>query len=341
MADKMRRWTMDAVGRAQLKLAETAIPRPGNGEILVKVSAVALNYRDKLVIETGFGAELPFPFTPASDLAGIVEAVGPQVSRFRKGDRVISTFVPGWIDGKTSGTARHPAHVTLGGLLQGVLAEYVVLSQDWAVVAPTTLNDAEASTLPVAGLTAWSALVEEGKLAAGQTVVVLGTGGVSLFGLQIAAAHGAQVIVTSGEEEKLARAKSLGAAHGINRKATDWAKAVLDITDGRGADHILEIAGGANLGRSLEACAVGGRISVIGVIEGFEISGGVLPLMLKQVTVRGIIVGHRRALEDLTRAVDRTGIKPVIDAEYDLAALPAALDHLERGPFGKVVVRMR
>ena len=215
-----------------------------------------------------------------------------------------------------------------------------MLDENWAVAAPANLSDAEASALPCAGLTAWFGLIEQGHLHAGETVVVQGTGGVALLGLQIAAAHGAEVIVTSGDDGKLAKALKLGARRGINRVKEDWVEAVYRLTGDRGADHILEIAGGANLGRSIEAAAIGGRISVIGVLEGFEVSGPVGPLMVKHLTVQGIGVGHRRALEDLVRAVDRCAIKPVIDAEYKLADLPTALDHLTKGPFGKIVIRM-
>jgi NADPH:quinone reductase-like Zn-dependent oxidoreductase len=340
MSKLMKRWALGALGRDHLKLTEATVPAPGPREILVEVSAVSLNYRDKMVIEGTMPLPLAFPFTPASDLAGRVVATGAEVTRFAAGDRVISTFVPGWIDGTGPGTARTPAYTTLGGSHPGVLAEYVVLHEDWAVASPRSLSDAEASTLPCAGLTAWFALVERGRLSAGQTVVVQGTGGVALFGLQIAAAHGAEVIVTSGDDAKLARARALGARHGINRRTQDWVPEVYRITGDRGADHILEIIGGANLGRSIEAAAVGGRVHVIGVLEGFQVSGPTAPLMLKHLTIEGIGVGHRRALEDLVRAVDRAGIKPVIDAEHAFADLPAALDHLDRGAFGKVVVKV-
>jgi len=339
--DTMKRWTLKDVGRANLEFVSTAIPVPAEHEILVKVAAVSLNYRDLLLIEDGLGfAAKADPFVPASDAAGVVVAVGTAVTRFKPGDRVISTFIPGWIDGTGFGTAREPNYRTLGGAMQGVLSEYIVLDQDWAVKAPESLDDAEASTLPCAGLTAWTALVERGHLHAGQTVVVQGTGGVALFGLQIAAAHGADVIVVSGDDDKLERAKALGARHVINRKTEDWVEAVYRLTSDRGADHILEIVGGAHLGRALQAAAVFGRVSLIGVLEGFEISGHFAPLALKHLTVEGIQVGHRRGLEDFVRAADRTGLKPVLDAEYDLANLPAALDHLARGPFGKVVIRV-
>jgi len=339
--DTMKQWTLKDVGRANLEFVSTTIPAPAEHEILVKVAAVSLNYRDLLLIEDGLGfAAKADPFVPASDAAGVVVAAGAAVTRFKLGERVISTFIPGWIDGPGFGTAREPNYRTLGGAMQGVLSEYVVLDQDWAVKAPESLDDVEASTLPCAGLTAWTALVERGRLHAGQTVAVQGTGGVALFGLQIAAAHGADVIVVSGNDDKLERAKALGARHGINRNKEDWVEAVYRLTGDRGADHILEIVGGAHLGRALQAAAVFGRVSLIGVLEGFDISGHFAPLALKHLTVEGIQVGHRKALEDFVRAIDQTGIKPVVDAEYAFADLPAALDHLARGPFGKIVMNM-
>ncbi|HEV7319934.1 MAG TPA: NAD(P)-dependent alcohol dehydrogenase [Ensifer sp.] len=338
MARLMKEWTVDALGAQNLKITERAVPEPGPGEVLVRTTAVSLNFRDKLVLENGMGMPLSFPFVPGSDMAGVVEAVGRDVTRFKAGDRVISVFDPTWIDGQKPGTARHPTSYALGGLNPGVASQYVAFPEDWFVAAPESLDDGEASTLPCAGVTAWFALVEKGHPKAGDRVVVQGTGGVSLFGLQIAKAHGAEVIVTSASPDKLARARALGADHGINRASEDWAERVLEITGDQGADHILEMAGGANLGKSLQAVAVQGRISVIGVFEGAEISAPVTPVLLKSPVIQGIGVAHRRALEDLTAAVDRTGIKPVIDARYPFEQFPAALAHLDRGPFGKVVV---
>lgn len=338
MTTLMKRWTMDGIGRDRLTQTAVPIPTPDADEVLVKVSAVSLNYRDKLVIETGMGLPLTFPFVPASDMAGVVVAVGPDSSRFKIGDRVISHFSPGWIEGHNLGTARTPPYKTLGGIYPGVLAEYVCFPEDWLVHAPTTLDDAQASTLPCAALTAWFALVERGALRGGSTVVVHGTGGVALFGLQFANANGANVIVTSGSDDKLARAKTLGAAHGINRLSEDWVDAVYRLTNDRGADHILETVGGDHLGRSIDAAAMAGRISVIGVFGGFELSGPAGPLLLKGLTVQGIGVGHRRSLEDMIRAIDQLGIKPVIDARYSFADLPKALNHLDRGAFGKITV---
>ena len=340
MTETMQRWEMDGIGRERLALRQVPVAKPGRGEVLVRVAAVSLNYRDKLVIESGMGLPLVFPFTPASDLAGTVEGLGDGATRFKTGDRVISTFAPGWIDGAPLGNARTPPYRTLGGVYPGVLAHYVVFPEDWFVHAPLSLDDGEASTLSCAGLTAWVSLVERGRIHAGETVVIEGTGGVALFGLQIAKAHGARTILISGDRRKLERAEALGADHGIDRSAEDWVEAVYRITGDRGADHILELVGGSHLGRAVQAAAIGGRIHQIGVLEGFEVAAPVGPLMLKNVTIEGISVGHRRALEDFVVAIDRIGLKPVIDARYPLADLPTALDHLDRGAFGKIVVDM-
>ena len=268
MVDTMRRWEMDAIGRDRLALRNVPIPVPGRHEVLVKVAAVSLNHRDKMVIEMGRGLTLGFPFTPGSDLAGAVEALGEDAARFAVGDRVISAFTPDWIDGLRPGDPRTPSYWTLGGHYPGVLAEYVAFPQDWFVRAPATLDSVHASTL------------------------------------------------------------------------SDWVDAVRDATGGRGVDHVLEIVGGPHLGQAAQVVAVGGRISLIGALDGFEVSAPVAPLLFKDVVVQGIGTGHRRALEDLVRAVDRTGLEPVVDALYPMAELPAALDHLDRGPFGKVVIGM-
>jgi NADPH:quinone reductase-like Zn-dependent oxidoreductase len=332
----MKRWEMDKVGRDRLRLETVPVPVPQVGEVLVKVGAASLNFRDKLIIEGSMPVIRDFPFTPGSDMAGTVVAIGDGVDRVAAGDRVISTFAPGWIDGAPLGDARTPPYRTLGGYYPGVLAEYIVVPQDWLARAPATLDDAEASTLPCAGLTAWFALVERGGLHAGQTVVVEGTGGVALFGLQLARAHGAEAIVVSGNAEKREKARQLGASHVLERAG--WVEAVLDITGGQGADHVLELVGGAHLAQAVAAAAVGGQVYQIGVLEGFEVSAPVAPLMLKTLTVHGIAVGHRRALEAFVSAVDHTNLKPVIDQRYRLDDLADALDHLERGAFGKVVI---
>lgn len=342
MSKTMKQWQIAMPGRTNLKLVETAVRQPGREEILIKVAAVSLNYRDGLLIDAGFGMpeNMDQPLVPCSDLAGTVVAIGEGVGRFAVGDKVISTFIPDWIEGDGPGTARAPNGRTLGGPLQGVLGEHVTIREEWAVQAPAKLSHVEASTLPCAGLTAWTALVERGSIKAGDRVVVLGTGGVSIFGVQIALMHGAEVIVVSGDDAKLQRAKQLGAHHFINRNREDWVEAVYRITDDHGADHILETVGGPHLDKSLRAAAVTGRISMIGILDGLEVSGGFVPLAVKRVVLEGIQVGHRKGLEDLVRAFDQTEIKPVIDAVYSFDKLNDALDHLNRGPFGKIVVEL-
>jgi len=220
-----------------------------------------------------------------------------------------------------------------------MLASHVLLDAAWAVAAPATLDFAEASTLPCAGLTAWFALAETGALRPGQTVLIHGTGGVALFGLQLARLHGARAIVISGSEDKRAQTLALGASHVLMRNG-DWPAEVRRLTGGRGADHVLELASGPNLDRSLQATAQGGRVSIIGMLGGETLGASFYAMVLGRVTVQGIGVGHRRALEDLVRAVDANALKPVIAARYGFDALPAALDHLERGAFGKVVVTL-
>jgi NADPH:quinone reductase-like Zn-dependent oxidoreductase len=195
---KSRQWAVDKLGQQNLQMITAEIGDPTGRQILVRNEAVSLNYRDKMVMESGMGLDLKFPFVPVSDMAGIVEKIGPDVTRFKRGDRVISTFSPGRIEGKGLGDARNIPYKTLGGFYPGVLSDYVCFSEDWFVPAPSTLDAAEASTLPCAGLTAWFALIERGNLKAGDRVLVQGTGGVSLFGLQIAKAHGAEVSLRPG-----------------------------------------------------------------------------------------------------------------------------------------------
>ena len=333
----MRRWEMDAIGREHLRLRDVPVPVPGPREVLVCVAAVGLNYRDKMVIESGRGLPLRFPFTPGSDLAGKIAALGEGASRFAVRDRVISTATPDWIDGLRPGTARTPGYRTLGGYFPGVLAEYVVMPEEWLARPPVSLDDQQACTLPVAGLTAWFGLVERAGIRAGDTVLIPSTGGVALFGLQIAKAHGAEVIVC-GRVENEERARQVGGDHFIDAGRDDWMEQVYQLTEDRGADVVLEVIGGAHLGQSVELAAVGGKVCQIGALDGFDFTAPAMPLMLKDVTIHGIGTGSRSALERLVRAVDRAGIKPVVDSCYPLSELPAALDHLDRGAFGKIVV---
>lgn len=342
MSEMMRRWQLPAFGLDNLELVEAPVPTPGSCDLLIRVGAASLNYRDKLVVEGKLLPDRPaMPFMPVSDMAGEVVAIGNSVTRFKTGDRVMGNFWTQWIDGAPPAEmTRHG--LSLGGPLAGVLADYVVLHEDIAVAAPVSLTEAEASTLPVAALTAWFALVETGKLSADETVLVQGTGGVALFGLQIASAIGARTIVTSRSAEKLERAKALGAWGLIDSGTTpQWSDAALSLTDGRGVDHVLELVGGDNIGQSAAALSSGGRIAQIGFMKGADIVLSAVPMMLKRAVIQGITVGHRRAFEDLVRFVDARGIKPVIDRIDSFEEAPAAFAHLERGPFGKIVIDVR
>lgn len=331
----MQQWQMATLGDAALDLATVAVPTPGPGEVLVRVNAVALNYRDALMIDTGMGLPVKFPFVPGSDMAGEVVAVGDGVTRVAVGERVVNTFWDRWVDGEQA-----PAGLKVfGGTLQGVLREYAVFDEASLVRAPFTLDDVAASTLTCAGLTAWHALFGTGrKLVPGETVLMIGTGGVALFGAQLATAHGAKSIVVSGSEDKLRRAAALGVTHGVLRRE-GWADEVRQLTEGRGVEQVLELAGG-DMRETLAALAPGGKVSVIGTLGGDTLQVPVYPVLLKRVHVQGIGVGHRQGLEALVTAVDRHGIVPQVDAVYDFADFRQALSHLRRGAFGKVVVRV-
>ena len=340
MKYSMKRWILNETGRQNLKLIETEIPQPGPNEILVRVNAVSLNYRDKVIIEGGMGNGMPMPFTPGSDMSGVVEKTGSGTTRFSPGDRVISSFNANWIDGKLDNNAKNPHYDTLGYGFQGVLAEYVLINEEWLVKAPQSLTDAEASTLVCAGLTAWFALIERGNLRPGETVLVQGTGGVALFALQIAKAMGAEVFITSSSDEKLAAAAELGADHGINRKTENWVEAIYRLTNERGIDHVVDTVGGRNFADSVRAVASHGRISMIGMMDTHDVTAPGVMLLLKSPTIQGIGVGHRRALENLVNTVDKVKLKPVIDKSFSLAELPEALEQLDKGAFGKIIINM-
>ncbi|WP_197683871.1 zinc-dependent alcohol dehydrogenase family protein [Pandoraea faecigallinarum] len=331
----MQQWQMATLGEGALTLATAEVPAPGPGEVLVRVKAVSLNYRDALMIDTGMGLPVAFPFVPGSDMAGEVVAVGEDVTRVAVGERVINTFWDRWIDGEQA-----PAGLRIfGGTLQGVLREYAVFDEAALVRAPSTLDDVAASTLTCAGLTAWFALFGTGrKLRPEETVLSIGTGGVALFGAQLALAHGAKAIVVSGSEAKLARAAALGVTHGVLRQG-GWSEAVRRLTQDRGVEQVLELAGG-DMRESMAALAAGGKVSVIGTLGGDTLQLPVYSMLLKRAHVQGIGVGHRQGLETLVSSIDRHGIVPVVDAVYEFADFGQALAHLRRGAFGKVVVRV-
>jgi NADPH:quinone reductase-like Zn-dependent oxidoreductase len=337
MSDAVRRaWAV--IGSA-LELVDQPTPEPRNGEVLIRVAAASLNARDLYVIEGArVTATAGRPLILGSDAAGEVIAVGADVTRVRPGDHVASHFLTTWADGPAPANAHSQG---LGGPLQGVLATHIALPQGAVVRAPRGLSLAETATLPTAALTAWNALERQRALQTGDVVVVQGTGGVSIFALQFAVAAGATVIVTSRSDAKLEQAQALGAAAGINsRRIPAWDDAVLELTDGRGADRVIEVAGGANLGRSLRATASGGEIALVGLFQGNDIRFAATSLIIPQAALRGVLVGSRRQFEAMNGAIERFGVRPVIDRTYALEDLPSALAHLQRGPFGKVVLRV-
>lgn len=323
-------------GIDSLSCEDVPEPKPGPGEILIKMRAWSLNYRDLLVVRGVYAPKLKFPFQILSDGIGEVVETGPGVSRIKTGQRVAGTFMQKWVEG---GLDEGKAKSALGGNIPGLAADYVVLDAEGAVHVPTHLTDEEAATLPCAAVTAWNALVTSGHLAAGETILAQGTGGVSLFALQFARLLGARVIITSSSDSKLERALNLGASDGINYRTTpEWGAATRDLTAGRGVDHIVEVGGAGTLPQSLHAVRFGGRISLIGVLTGGEVNP--TPILMKGVTVRGIFVGSREMFEAMNRAIDLNGLKPVVDQVFPFAELPEALRHMESGAhFGKIVIR--
>lgn len=326
-------------GLDALMLVERSVPQPGAGQVLVRMRAVSLNYRDLLVIRGVWRP--PVPRIPASDGVGEVMAVGEGVTRVRTGDRVAGIFFPGWLDGEA--TPEKLQEPSLGGSgADGTLAEFVVFGEDAVVKVPEHLSDEEAATLPLAGVTAWHAVVTRGRVGKGDTVLVQGTGGVSLFAMQYARMLGADVIVTSSSEEKLRRARDLGAAHGINYKdSPDWDQRALELTGNRGVDHIVEVVGAENLSRSLNAIRMSGTISVVGLLGGTSAQIETFGFVEKNVRLNGILVGSREMFEAMNQAVTEHRLKPVIDCVFGFDQVPAALRYLEAGAhFGKVCVRM-
>jgi len=320
-----------------LRAAERPDPQPGPRQVVIRVRATSLNYRDQMVV-TGnyFGGPVTRNLIPLSDGAGEIAAVGQGVTRFKVGDRAVGTFFQGWISGPM--TERHPA---LGSPLDGTLAEYIALPEDGVVHMPANLSFEEAATLPCAGLTAWNALMVSGKpVKPGETVLCLGTGGVSMAGVLLARAAGARVLVTSSSDEKIRRACELGASGGVNYKThPDWEKEVMHLTGGHGADHILENGGAGSLNKSFEACAFGGKVALIGFLAGRH--GDIDPaiLMMKAGTMAGIGVGSRAMFEDMNRALEVNRIRPVVDKVFPFEKAADAFRCQASGDFiGKVVI---
>ncbi|RYZ36532.1 MAG: NAD(P)-dependent alcohol dehydrogenase [Myxococcaceae bacterium] len=311
-------------------------PQPGPGQALVRIHAVSLNYRDLIIAKGTYPGTKP-PIIPVSDGAGEVVAVGPGVTRVKAGDRVAPTFFQVWTDGER--TPEKVAHA-LGGGVPGVLAEYVCLDAEGLALLPDWLSYEEGATLPCAAVTAWNALVPQGGLKAGQTVLAQGTGGVSIFALQFARILGARVILTSSSDDKLAKAQRLGADGLVNyKKSPDWAQEVLALTDGRGVDHVLEVGGAATLPLSVKATREGGHIALIGLLTGAPGKPDNAVTGHKQLRVVSTYVGSREMFEDMLRAMAPQKTKPVIDRVFPFEQAREALRYMESGGhFGKIVI---
>lgn len=329
----------DQPGLDALTLVERPEPQPQAGQVLVKMHAASLNYRDLLVTKGSYGSQGVQPIVPLSDGAGEVVAIGLGVTRVKVGDRVAGIFMQTFLAGELT---LEKSKSALGGAIDGVLAEYVVFDEEGVVKIPAHLSYKEASTLPCAAVTAWNALVAEGQLKAGETVLLQGTGGVSLFALQFAGMMGATVIITSSSDAKLERAKQLGAAVGINYKTTpNWEETVWTLTDGRGVDHVIEVGGSNTLSQSLRAVRYGGRIALIGVLTGTAGDVKTSAILHKHVRVQGIYVGSRDRFEAMNRAIALHKMQPVIDRAFPFSAAKEAMRYLESGAhFGKVVINI-
>jgi NADPH:quinone reductase-like Zn-dependent oxidoreductase len=327
----------DGFGLDKLQPAERPEPEPGPREVKLKLRAASLNYRDLLMVKGLYNPKLRLPCIPVSDGVGEVVALGAEVKRVKLGDRVAGIFAQSWLYGEPS---EAKSRATLGGPLDGMLAEYRVLHEDGVVHVPAHLSDEQAATLPCAAVTAWNALVHLGRVKPGDTVLIQGTGGVSLFALQFAQLQGARVIATSSSDEKLRRVLALGASDGINYKTTpDWEEPVLQLTGRTGVDHVVEVGGAGTLGKSLRAVRVGGHVSLIGVLSG---RGEVDPIsiLMRSVRVQGIFVGSREIFEAMNRAISLHKLQPIVDRVFPFAEAPAAVRYMESGAhFGKIVIR--
>ncbi|MET3822918.1 NADPH:quinone reductase-like Zn-dependent oxidoreductase [Burkholderia sp. PvR073] len=327
-------WTM-----ANLRIGERPIPEPRDGQVRIRMRAAALNYRDSLIPLRGYGKRMQeLPLVMLSDGFGIVDAVGAGVTRMQPGDRVCPLFYQSWLGGPP-GNERF--RYSLGCEQDGTMADYLVLSAEGVSKAPVHLDDVEAATLPTAAVTAWRSLVTEGNLRPGETVLIQGTGGVSLFALQFAKLLGARAIVTSSSDEKLARVRALGADETVNyRDNPQWGKIAREITGGQGVDHVVEVGGAGTLEQSLRAVRTGGTLSMIGVLAGSEPTIPLGQIVTRHIRLQGITVGNRDDFEAMAAAIALHELRPVIDRVFEFEALRSALDYMARGQhFGKICIR--
>lgn len=334
----MKAYVINEFGIQNLSLEERPDPQPAAGEVLIKFHAASVNFRDLMVVKGTYNPRMKLPAIPFSDGAGEIIAVGEGVTRWSVGDRVMPIFAQRWFDGPANDENRRTA---LGADSQwdGVLRDFGAFSEESVVAIPQHLSYEEAATLPCAAITAWHAIVESGKAKAGEKILTLGTGGVSIFALQFAKMLGLEVISTSGSDEKIEKLKELGADHTINYRTTpDWDKAVLEITDRVGVDHVVEVGGAGTVRRSLNAVRTSGHVAMIGALSGGE---GIDPVsvFMKLVRLQGIFTGSRRMFEDMNKAISENKLKPVIDRVFAFNDVAAALEYMESGShFGKIVI---
>ena len=325
-------------GLDNLKLVDRPSPQPGPGQVLIKMAACSLNYRDLLTVLGHYNPRQALPLIPLSDGVGEVVAVGAGVNRVATGDRVAAIFAQGWISGEPN--QERLRLTTLGGPLDGMLAEYAVLDQQGVVKVPAHLSAAEAACLPCAAVTAWTALTKYRPLLPGQTVLLQGTGGVSIFALQFAKLLGATTIITSSSNDKLDRAQQLGADHLINYKETpDWHKTVRNLTGKQGVDQVIEVGGAGTFEKSLQAVRIGGYIATIGVLAGASAPLSVIPILMSGLHVQGILVGHRDDFENMNAAISAHTLQPVVDRSFAFADAPQAFALMQQGGhFGKITI---
>src|SRR3984893_416529 len=326
-------------GPEGLKLVDRPPPVPGARDVVVTIRAASLNYRDLIVLRGQYDRTPVQGRVPLSDGAGEVVAVGPAVTKFKVGDRVAGCFFQGWSAGRFKAEMHRTA---LGGPIDGVLAEQAMFREEGLVHLPKTYSFEEGATLPCAAVTAWQSLIVRGQLVPGEVVLLLGTGGVSIFGLQIAKSAGAKVIITSSSNEKLERAQKLGADAVINYKTTpEWGQAAAKLAGNDGVDHVVEVGGAGTFIQSVRALRCGGKIGLIGILSGREAQTEIFPIVAKSATVFGIYVGSREMFEGLNLALEQSKIRPVIDKVFSFESAPKAYAYMAAGShFGKVVIRV-
>jgi len=332
----MKAYQITQFGIANLAAADIELPQLGPRDVMLRLRATSLNYRDLMMVEGTYNPKLKLPLVPFSDGAGEVVEIGNEVTRWKVGDRVCPIFMQGWVDGELDYAK---SKTTLGGDLDGCLRELAAFNEEGLVRIPDRLSFEEAACLPCAAVTAWNALMVSGRLKKGETVLLQGTGGVSLFALTFAKLAGAKAIITSSSNEKLERARSLGADDVINyRERQDWDSVVLEITNKRGVDHIIEVGGAGTLQQSMRAAKIDGHIAVIGVVAG---SGSIsnVPIFMKALRLIGVFVGSRKMFEDMNDAITRADVRPVVDRTFPFDQVQSAVEFMKSGAhFGKIVV---